>query len=289
MRQLPHMNEINAKPGVHVIGLYAQVQTLEDIQGVLKRLKVTYPQAVGGFWDAGYQATTLPRTWVIGTDGKIAFIGASGYDEAIEKELAKVKYPGLGRSDIHKDLEPAAKAFGEGKFAEAYKLAEAIYDNTEDETVEADAEYIIERIDDRIGTLSVRAETAEVMKNYSLAIGCWTELLRFKGMDDAAEAPERLKKLTESEEVKKELAASDELVALMFDLDVDYQDVDDTDAEKVTAFRKICLEAYREFVTEYEGTGAGDRAKDLIKTFESLVPADPEPPKETPEKAPEKK
>ena len=288
MRQLPHMNELAEKPGVHVVGLYAQVQPLADIEHILTKMNVKYPLAMDSFWDAGYEAPSLPKVWVIGVDGKIAFIGGSGYDEIIDKELAKAKYPGLGRADIHKDVEPAAKAFAAGNFAEAYKLAEAVYDNTEDDKAEADAEYVMERIDDRIGTLSVRAETAEVMKDYQLAINCWTEMLKYKGMDDAEEAPERLKKLTDSETIKKEIAARHALLTVMMDLDVIYQDVDDTDAAKVAEFRKKCREAYQAFAKENAGTGAGERAADLVKTFTDLIPKE-EKPAEEPKEAPKDK
>lgn len=290
MRQLPHLAEIAENtPGLHVVGLYAQVQPLADIERVLTKYNVKFPNAMDSFWDAGYEAPQLPQVWIVGVEGKIIFKGGSGYDEILEKELAKVKYPGLGRSDFHKDLEPAAKAYGAGNYAEAYKLAEAVYDDTEDDKAEEDAEYIIERIDDRIGTLSVRAETAEVMKDYQYAIRCWTELLKYKGMEDAAEAPERLKKLTESEAIKKELAARHELLKVMMDTDVVYQNVDDTDAAKVAEFRKKCIAEYEKFAKENAGTGAGDRAADLVKTFKDLLPKEEEKPAEPPKEAPKDK
>jgi hypothetical protein len=45
----------------------------------------------------------------------------------------------------------------------------------------------------------------------------------------------------------------------------------------VTEFRKQCLEKYRAFAKENAGTGAGDRAEDLVKTFEGLLPAEAVP------------
>jgi hypothetical protein len=201
----------------------------------------------------------------------------AGYSEALEKELARVKYPGLGKNEIHKDLEPAAKAYVEGKFAEAYKLAEAVSDNTEDEKAEADADYIMERIDDRMSALSVRAETAEIMKDYTLAMKCWEELATYKGLEDAAEAPERLKKLQGDKTVEKEITARHELFRLMLALDVTYiKDVDPADGTAVTAFRKKCLEAYQKFAKENEGTAAAETANDLIEVFKTLLPPEEE-------------
>jgi tetratricopeptide (TPR) repeat protein len=287
MRQLPHMNELAAKPGVHVVTLYAQVHQLEEVEEIVSKNNIKYPIAMDSFWEAGYEAPVLPHVWVVGVDGKIVFSGRGEYDKAIETELAKVKYPGLGKSAVHKEVEAAAKAFGEGKYAEAYKLAEAIYDDTEDETAEEDANYIMERIDDRLGSLGVRAETAEVMKNYRVAMRCWEELAtKYQGLDDSAEAPERLKKLADSKEVQAEIAARRELLKLMMSLDVVFQDVDDTDADKVTAFRKRCLAEYHAFAVKYKGTGAGDSAGDLVKIFEGLLPEETKPEESKPEEKP---
>jgi hypothetical protein len=282
MRQLPHMNELAETPGLHVVGLYAQIHTLEEIEAVVKKHEIKYPLTADGdiFNNAGYvtDGVSLPIVWIIGVDGKIAFTGMSGYSDALEKEMAKVKYPGLGKAAIHKDLEPAAKAFVEGKYADAYKLAETVSDNTEDEKAEEDADYIMERIDDRLTTLSVRAETAEIMKNYALALGCWEELAtKYAGLEDAEEAPARLKKLQEDKAVATEIAARHELLKLMMSLDVSFQEVDPADGAAVTNFRKKCLEEYRKFAKENKGTGAGDNAEELIKVFEGLVPAEAPP------------
>src|SRR5919108_5732406 len=185
MRQLPHMNELAETPGLHVVGFYAQIHTLEEVEAVVKKFDIKYPLTPDSdiFNAAGYitDGVPLPIVWIIGVDGKVAFHGMAGYSEALDKELAKVKYPGLGKNEGHKDLEAAAKAFVEGKYAEAYKLAEGVSDTTEDEKAEADADYIIARIDDRVGSPSVRAETAEIMKDYTLAMKCWEELTKYKG------------------------------------------------------------------------------------------------------------
>lgn len=286
MRQLPHLNELAAKPGLHVVGLYSQVHELSEVEAMLTKQGVKYPNTPDSdiFVPKGYAAPGLPKVWIVGVDGKFIFVGGKGYDEILEKELAKVKYPGLGRGEVHKDVEPAAKAYGEGKYAEAYKLAEAVYDNTEDDEAEEDADYIMERISDRISTLEVRAETAEVIKNYATAIACWTELATgYKGHEDTEEAPERLKKLTESDEVKKDIAARRELLKLMLSLDVGFQKVDQTDPDAVEKFRRKCLDEYRKFYAENKSNSAGDRTETLIGIFEALLP---EESKETPKEDP---
>lgn len=270
---LPTVTEHAKKPGLHVVSLYAQVHKLAQIEEAVKANGITYPIAldISDAWMAALDGKQLPRTWVVGTDGKIKFVGRNDFAEALAKELAAVKYPGLGIDKVPAVLEPAAKAFAEGKFADAYKLAEKIYDDTDDAAVEEVADQIMDRIDDRMSTLSVRAETSEVMKEFEVAMRAWTELLRYKGLDDAAEAPERLKKLQGDKDVKKELEARKKLQTLRLDLDVEFQAVDDADVEVVYTFREKCLKAYEKFVADHKGTGAADLAGTYVETFKKLL------------------
>ncbi|MBZ0137430.1 MAG: hypothetical protein K8I27_13770 [Planctomycetes bacterium] len=272
MRQLPHMNELNEKPGLHVYTLYAQVHPLPEIDEIINKHEIKYPIAMDGFSEVGFDTSGgLPQMWIVGADGKVAFIGVSGYSEALDKALEQVKYPGLGKTAVAKELTEAARAFGDGEFAKAYKLAEAVYDNAPNDEVEAEAEYIMERIDDRMGALGVRAETAEVEKNYNLAIACWKELARYKGLGDAEEAPERLKALTDSKEVQNEIARRRELLKIMCDLDVQFQDVNEEDPAAMLKFRKGCLKLYRTFARDNAGTNAADEAEALVEIFERIV------------------
>lgn len=272
MKELADVNKMAATHGLHVITFYAQAHKLEQIEEVVKANNIQYPISLDEKpWLAGYESPDLPRVWIIGTDGKVKFAGSEGYAEVLKAELAKVKYPGLGKAEIAKNLQPAAKLFVEGKYKEAYDLAEKIYDETDDETEEDDADHIMKRIDGRMTTLSVRAETAEASRNFELAIRCWTELARYKGLDSAAEAPARLKKLTDSAEVKKELAARRALVALMLSLDVEFQGVDDTEPAAVKTFREKCLAAYVDFATKNKGLAAADLAADLARSFRQLL------------------
>lgn len=291
MRQLPHMNELHETPGLHVFTLYAQVHKLSEIQEIIDKHGIKYPIAMDGFPEVGYDTSAgLPAMWVIDVNSKVTFVGTPGYSDALDEAMEQVKYPGLGKTKVAKELTEAARAFGEGEFAKAYKLAEALYDDPPSDAVEADAEYIMERIDDRVDRLAQRAETAEIERNYGLAISCWKELVRYKGVEDAEEAPERLKKLTESKEIQNEVAKRSELLELMCNLDVQFQSVDDTDADAIKKFRQECLAAYRKFARENEGTYAADEAESLIDIFERLLgpedskPVESEPPKKESEK-----
>lgn len=265
------MNKYHDTPGLHVVTLYAQTHKLEEIEELVEKHSIKYPIALNGFWDEGYQAPVLPRTWIIGVEGKIIFAGARGYAEVLEKELAKVKYPGLGKASVHAELEPAARLFVAGKYAEAYKAAEAIFDATESREVEDDADLIMKRIDQRAQRLLIRAESAEVMRDYVLALRCWEALAAFKGMRDGDEAVERLKKLKEDKEVEKEIKASRALQSLMMGLDVDFQAVNDEEPEDVRMFRERCLAEYRKFVADNKGTAAAERCEELIEIFKNIL------------------
>lgn len=283
MKELTDVNKLAATPGLHVITFYAQAHKLEQIEEVVKANAIQYPIALDEKpWLAGYESPDLPRVWIVGTDGKVKFAGSEGYADVLKTELAKVKYPGLGLSEVSKKLEPAAKAFVEGKYKEAYDLADKVYYDTDDTTEEEHADHIMKRIDGLTTTLSLRAGTAESLRNYERAIRCWTELARFKGMDDAEEATARLKKLTDDPAVKKEREARRALTSLMLALDVEFQGVDDSEPAAVKAFREKCLAAYVDFAAANKGTGAADLAGDFAKSFRQLLGL-PEPEESKPD------
>jgi hypothetical protein len=256
-----------------VVSLYAQVHKLEEVEELVEKHGIKYPIAmdIDSFWDVGYQAPALPRVWIIGTDGKIKFAGNRGYAEVLEKELAKVKFSGLGKEDVVDALKPAARLMAEGKYAEAYKAAEKVFDETEDTAAEDDADWIMRRIDERMRALIIRAETAEVMREFVLAKRCWDELAKFKGIRGAEEGAERLKKLNESEEVAREIKARRALKALMLSLDVEFQSVNDEEPEDVRKMREKCLAAYRKFVEEFKDTAAAERAEELVEIFKGIL------------------
>jgi hypothetical protein len=265
------MNELHARKGLHVVSLYAQVHELEAIETIISRFSIEYPIAMDGFWEAGYQAPLLPRIWVVGADGKIKWVGRSGYEEALEEEMKKVKHPGLNLSEVHAEVEPVVKAFTEGRYAEAYKLADKLSSQADAIEAEDQALHILNRIDDRIGSLIARAEMAEILKDYGLAIRCWEALKAYKGIEEAEIAEERLEKLKDNEEVERNIKAQRDLLATIKSLDMHFQSVNDEDPDAVALFRLDCLRAYQAFAREHQGTGAAERATDLANTFKQLL------------------
>jgi hypothetical protein len=266
VKQLPEMNEYHKKPGLHVVSLYTEVHKFEDLEAAVTKHKIEYPIALDSFWPAGYPGDVVPNVWIIGTDGKIKYIGTD-FKKTLDTELAKVTYPGLGRDKIAKAAEDAVVLFTQGKFAEAYKAAEAI---TAEGALD-DAEWLMKRIDDNVKTLSIRAETAEVEKRYDLAKAAWKELTRYAGIEDAAEAPERLKKLNESPEVKKELDSRRELIKLQYVLAIDFRKLKKGDEAALKKFRERSLDDYQKFADKHKGTAAGDIAAERVEDFKDLL------------------
>lgn len=282
MRQLPHMNELHKEygpKGLHVVTLYCQAHPLAQIEELVAKHKIEYPLALDGQWNDSYPSPSLPQVWVIGVDGKIAFKGAKGYDEVIEKELAKVKYPGLGRDKVATEVEPAAKAFGKKQFAESVKLATAIVDGEFPEAAQADAQYILDRIEGNIRSLTQRAEMADVQKDVATQTACLKLLAEaYKGCEDAADAPEALKKLADNKDAQKEAAARRALLIGMRDLDWGAGDLDLEDPKVMAEFRNKCITFFDKLIKDHPGTAAAETAKTYADFHREQLKATEKPP-----------
>jgi hypothetical protein len=265
------MNELHAKAGVHVLSLYAQVHELAAIEEIIERHEVRYPIAFDGFWEEGYQARVLPHIWIVGVDGKVRWSGRRGYTEALAEAMKEVEFPGLGLREVHEQVRPAADAFVAGRFADAYRKAEALMDNSGIPKVEDQAMHIVRRVDDRISSLKSRAEMAEILLDYELALRCWEALAAYSGVPGTEDFAERRKALEDNEDVDLNRKAQRELLALMMSLDVAFQSVDDENADQVTLFRLRCLRRYQEFAREHPATGAAEYATELADVFKELL------------------
>src|SRR5262245_42258178 len=94
--------------------------TKEDVlKQFLAERKVNYAVSMSG--GANFKTDGgIPAMWIIGVDGKIIYAGRGGGEESIiEKELAKIKYPGLGKLEVNAKVVPAATKFGAKDYAGA--------------------------------------------------------------------------------------------------------------------------------------------------------------------------
>ncbi len=271
VKAISGVNSVAKKPGVHVVSLYRHLHKFEDLEAAVTKHKITWPIALDSFYPAGYAAPDVPKFWVVGVDGKVRFIGDSGYEKTLNEELAKVKYPGLGKDKVHKSVEAAAKLFGQGKYAQAHAAANKVFDNADDKAVEEDADYVVKRVEAKAQALVRHAEDAEAAKEYAIALRCWEELGKYKGVDDASEAAARLKKLKDSDEVKKEITARRDLIALQYDLAIDWSKTDQEDKSKVKKFREDSRDAYQKFAEKHKGTSAAAIAEERVSALEELI------------------
>ncbi len=271
VKAISGVNNAAKKPGIHVVSLYRHLHAFADLEAAVKKHKITWPIALDSFFPAGYEAPNVPKFWVVGPDGKVKFVGESGYEKTLNAEQAKVKFPGLNKTTLNKALEPAARLFAQGKYAQAHEAATKVYDSTDDEAVEQDAEYLVKRIEDRMKALIARAEATEADAEFEIAMRCWEELGKFKGLDDAEQAADRLKALKDDADIKKEVAARRDLIALQYDLAVDWSKVDQKDKAAVKKFRENSVQAYKKFMTDHTDTVAGAVAEDRVAALEELI------------------
>lgn len=277
---MPHLNkqhkEFSSK-GLHIFSLYRQLHSLKQVEKIAKKMKVKWPIALDGHWNSRYQSPQIPMVWLIGTDGKFKYIGdGTGYDDILAKELAKVKYPGLGLSKVEDSLKPAADAFVAGQMAKSYKLAEAVYDADEvTDDAEDQAEAIMERITGTCNNFVNSAEVAITERNYALARTALNILTtRYKGVEEAEEAPAMAEKLIKKkDEVDKEIKARRALVALMMDQDVTFQNVDITDVKAYNVWRTSVVDGCEKLAAAHKDTAAAQTATDSAVWFRAEIVA----------------
>lgn len=267
MRQLPQMNELYEKyngKGLHVIGLYAQDHPLDEVRALIKDSNIKYPQALA--WideEKRWNMPSLPMCWVIGVDGNVKFVGAKGYDKVLQDQLAKVKNPGLGDMELTPELKEAAAAFAGNDYGKAYKLADAVANNTEasDAALEC-ASAIKAKVDDRFRTLRNKAEVAEVEKDWRLCVATWEQIAaQFSGYEDAAEAKEKSEKLKADKKVQLELEAATAIRVV------------DRQLMSEAAALGEWIKRYKEFLAKYKETSWNEKVSAAIERMEEELKA----------------
>lgn len=239
--------------GLRIFLAESQGGSLEEIKKYAKEFKpaLTFPITIGGGAFSGYKGGNgLPYAFVVGPDAKVVWQGSSGYDSVIEQQLKRIKYPGLGKLDVVKELESAAMLFGTGEFAKASEQAAKVKEKKGDEAaVAADADWVIQRVSQRVSGLRTRIDVAKTARRYHDAQKLLEELSGkgFKGMEEADKAAAELKEMKADKAVQKEIKAWAGLA----------QVIDADKKNKDAAARKRNLEA---FAKKSEGTAAAEEA-----------------------------
>jgi hypothetical protein len=271
VKPLSALNKLAAKPGLHVVSLYNGIHKFADLESQVTRHKIEFPIALDSFWPAGYDVPSVPRAWVIGVDGNVKFIGDSGFEKAAEDELAKVKYPGLGKDSLAGGVEAAAKLCAEGKYGEAWAAAQKLAESSQDKAEQADADWLVKLLESRLKELASRADTSENNRDYVRALRCWQELAKFAPMEGHAQGAERLKKLDENPQVAKEIKARRDYIALNYDRAVEKRKFDQKDTKRLRNFYQDSLAAYKKFAEDNKGTLAADKATEQAGWYEESI------------------
>ncbi|CAG0976193.1 hypothetical protein PLCT2_01634 [Planctomycetaceae bacterium] len=262
MRQLPQMNELYEKyngKGLHIIGLYAQDHSIDEVRALVKDNNIKYPQALA--WvdeDNQWSMPSLPMVWVIGVDGNVKYVGAKGYEKALQDQLSKVKSPGLADLEVAPELKEAAASFAASDYGKAWKLADAVAGNADaSEAALECAAAIKSKVDERFRTLRNKAEVAEVENDWRLCVATWQQIAaQFTGYEDAAEAKEKNEKLKADKKVQLELEAATAIRVI------------DRELNAKTAALDEWIKRYKEFAAKYKETSWHEKVNSAIERME---------------------
>lgn len=258
MKALPSVQalwEKNKDRGLHIFLVESQGGTLEDIAKYAKDRGLTFPLPIRNECDFSKYVggNGLPYAFVVGPDGKVVWQGREGYGAICEKELERIKYPGLGKLDVAPELVKSATSFGAGNYAAAREEAlKAKEKEGASEAAVADADFIIKRVDDRVANLRKKIDDAKGKRRYHEALAMLDTLAgkAYKGLPECEAAAEEAKELRKDKAVKDELKAWDALAKTL-----ESNTKLKTDADRKKALIK--------FYEKNEGMAAADEAKAL--------------------------
>lgn len=269
MRRWEVLNKEYANKGLRFFTAYAGSHTIEGIEAKIKELSLTLPVATDGYYHSRFTAPTLCVVWVIGVDGKVVHVGQEGWEDVALKELKKAKYPGLGMDKVAAPAESAAKAFGEGKFTEADKLAEAVEAGDFDDSVISQAGKIREAVSQRRKLLEVRADTEEVCGDYDLALACWREIgARFGEQEFERSPKEELARIGKLADLEAERKARREFIGARQKVFAAFDNVKE-DKKKIAAACTKGIEIMKEYIAAHKDRRPVTTAEQLMEYWRS--------------------
>jgi hypothetical protein len=181
-------------------------------------MKLSFPQVIEGDFGGFRGVGSIPYAYVIGVDGKVIFEGNSGYAGEIDKEIKKVKYLGLGKNDVAKEVEKAAQLLSAGEYAKAMDEARKVKEKKGDDVaVAADADLVVSRVERKVSNMRASIDAAKEARRYHEAVAMLTALSgrQFKGMEAAEKAATELKEMKADKAIKDELSAWAALTTLL--------------------------------------------------------------------------
>jgi thiol-disulfide isomerase/thioredoxin len=259
---IPHVQKLQEEfggRGLNIFAFEAQNHGADEVKKTVEgRGGKSYAVSAGG---ANNYRTNggIPHGWLIGVDGKVVWEGNPGdgkFDQLLRAEMAKVRFPGLGRNDFDPALNKAlerytAKKDVAGARKEARKVLEA---KGSSEKARADAQDLIDRLTGLATRRAEEAQAAEAAGDWVTAMDAWGWLAQSFGKEPEGEpAKARLDELKKDEKVKKELDAHKRLEALLAQL-----------AGRPAEEKKAALAQFAKS-DKVAGTNAAKRAEELSR------------------------
>lgn len=261
MRALPSIQKLwqdNKDKGLNVFLFETDGTSADKLFGFMMERGITVPTYVGA--PPAYKGDgSQPYHYVIGVDGRVVFEGHGNWQGAVEAELKKIKYPGLGKHNIAKGAEKAADFFAKRNYVKAIEEANKILEKEKTGPNSTDAQYIIDRCNWMMERLQARAEKAVEDKDYLAALAALDHLAAgFKGDETGTKAAARAKELKDDKDIKKEIDAQAEFIKKQEEL-------------KKPAAKSAKAKILRDWAAtkKFEGTKAVEDARALARRIEA--------------------
>lgn len=252
---LQELHEVYESKGLVILGLSAEepdvVSNFVDQKGITARV------AYGSKSNSKYGVTGIPKTFVVGPDGKVVWHGHPGglTSDILEGALKGAKPRAGGplalspSTAVSGRLAAVAQAMEQGKLAKAMQSAQTFAaDVKSTEAEKTGAAALLAEIEGHVQALTQQAERYVSNKDVLRAVAMYEIVAKEFG----AQAPGVSAK-TRIEEIRKDPALSKELEA------GEAFDKLKESAAKLSSSKK--KDKYREFADKFKGTKAGERAR----------------------------
>jgi len=209
--------------GLHVFTIHRlNFEGELEVRKHMREKGYTFPVAMGGFEDRAndFEAYRNPgegfRTTIVDIEGNVAFYGTDGWQSTLEREMARVRYPGLGKQTVADPADRAARHMRDRAFGRTLNEAATLLEGEISDEARADLELVIERVTAMAETRLTRVEAWLEDRRYDLALPMLdtisNEFSRHKIGDDAKA---RHTELRRDRDIRNELRAFEELDRLI--------------------------------------------------------------------------
>ena len=189
-----------------IVGVTGEPAT--KIKPFIKDKGINYLIAIGGA--PGYQTRGIPHAWLVDTKGLIVWEGHPGNLKDQQIEALVKDYRPWPTLKLGGALKKASAYVNAGRLGDGIKELAKYLKKPKDDTVAADAEKALKRIEAFGATNLAEAEAAITKGDFDEAITAFKVLEKsFKGHDLGDKGKARLKELGKDKTTKLEIAAAE--------------------------------------------------------------------------------